>query len=160
MAFIEPINELIKQDSPYTSCYTPRVVYPNELVAGGGNVEVRLLLIDEERIWHPDVFDKLRANAERLDAGPGSECESGVSPKLPEVEIQRKVLYLITSRKRDRENSLTLVCDLVIIFPLSLSLYLPQAKEEVNSDVTRESEKEVYRMKRVHSKEGMNSDER
>lgn len=64
----------------------------NELVAGGGDVKVRLLLVDEEGVGHPDVLDELRADAQRLDARPRLEREPRVRPELPEVEIQREVL--------------------------------------------------------------------
>lgn len=64
----------------------------NELVAGGGDVKVRLLLVDEEGVGHPDVLDELRADAQRLDAHPRLEREPRVRPELPEVEIQREVL--------------------------------------------------------------------
>jgi hypothetical protein len=35
------------------------MVYPDELVAGGRYMEVRLFLVDEERVGHPNVFDEL-----------------------------------------------------------------------------------------------------
>lgn len=44
------------------------MVYTNELVAGGGNVKVRLLLIYEESIRYPNIFNEFRAHAERLNA--------------------------------------------------------------------------------------------
>ena len=34
------------------------MVDPNELITGGGDVEVGLLFVHKERIWHPDVLDK------------------------------------------------------------------------------------------------------
>lgn len=64
----------------------------NELVAGGSDVKVRLLLVDEERIGHPDVLDELRPDAQRLDARPFLEREPRIRPELPEVKIQREVL--------------------------------------------------------------------
>lgn len=64
----------------------------NELVAGGSDVKVRLLLVDEERVGHPDVLDELRADAQRLDVLPLLEREPRVRPELPEVKVQREVL--------------------------------------------------------------------
>ena len=49
--------------SPYTSCYAACVLNAKELITGGGDVKIRLLLVDEECVWHPNVFDKLRAHA-------------------------------------------------------------------------------------------------
>lgn len=43
------------------------MVNPDELVAGGSDVEVRLLLVYEERVWHPNVFYKLRPDGQRFD---------------------------------------------------------------------------------------------
>ena len=68
------------------------MVYANELVAGGSYVEVRLLLVDEERVRHPDVLDEFRADAQYLDARPLLESQPRVRPELPEVKIQREVL--------------------------------------------------------------------
>lgn len=44
------------------------MVDANELVAGGSDVKVRLLLVDEEGVGYPDVLDEFGADAERLDA--------------------------------------------------------------------------------------------
>lgn len=68
------------------------MVDANELVAGGSDVKVRLLLVDEEGVGHPDILDELGADAERLDARALFERESRVRPELPEVKIQREVL--------------------------------------------------------------------
>lgn len=54
--------------SPYATRDAPRMVDANELVAGGSDVKVRLLLVDEEGVGYPDVLDEFRADAERLDA--------------------------------------------------------------------------------------------
>jgi hypothetical protein len=67
-------------------------MYANELVARGGDVEVRLLLVDEERVRHPNVLDELRADAEYLDAALLLECQPWIRPELPKVKIQREVL--------------------------------------------------------------------
>lgn len=79
-------------NSPYTTRDAPRVMNTNELVAGGSNVKVRLLLVDEEGVGHPDVLDELRADAQRLDVLLFGEREPWVRPELPEVKIQREVL--------------------------------------------------------------------
>lgn len=68
------------------------MVNANELVAGGSDVKVRLLLVDEEGVGHPNVLDEFGADAERLDARSRLERESRVRPELSEVKIQRKVL--------------------------------------------------------------------
>lgn len=64
----------------------------NELVWCGCNVEVRLFLIDEERVRDPDVLDKFGAHGERLDAEPLAEREPRIRPELSKVKIQREVL--------------------------------------------------------------------
>lgn len=64
----------------------------NELVAGGSDVKVRLLLVDEEGVGYPNILDEFRADAERLDARPLLEPKSRVRPELSEVKIQREVL--------------------------------------------------------------------
>lgn len=64
----------------------------NELVAGGSDVKVRLLLVDEECVGYPNVLDEFRADAERLDARSFLERQPRVRPELPEVKIQREVL--------------------------------------------------------------------
>ena len=64
----------------------------NELVAGGSNMKVRLLLVDEERVGYPDVLDELGADAQRLDPRTFLEREPWIRPELPEVKIQREVL--------------------------------------------------------------------
>lgn len=66
-----------------------------ELVAGGCDVKVRLLLINEECVGHPDVLDKLRANAERLDALLRLVGKSRIRPELSKVKIQREVLFFV-----------------------------------------------------------------
>lgn len=68
------------------------MVNTDELIAGGGDVEVRLFLIDEEGVRHPDILDKLGPDAQRLDARPFSEGEPRVGPELSEVEVKSEVL--------------------------------------------------------------------
>jgi len=68
------------------------VVNANELVAGGSDVKVRLLLVDEESVGHPNVLDEFRADAERLDARSLLKRESRIRPELSKVKIQREVL--------------------------------------------------------------------
>lgn len=64
----------------------------NELVAGGSDVKVWLLLVDKEGVGYPNVLDEFRADAERLDARSLLERESWIRPELSEVKIQREVL--------------------------------------------------------------------
>jgi hypothetical protein len=47
---------------PYASRDATGVVDANELVACCSDMEVGLLFIDEEGIWHPDVLDELGSN--------------------------------------------------------------------------------------------------
>lgn len=48
-----------QKNSPNTPRDGARMVYSDELVAGGCNVKVGLFLIDEERVRHPYVLDEL-----------------------------------------------------------------------------------------------------
>lgn len=75
------------------------MVYPNELIASGGDVEVRLFLVDEERVRHPDVLDELRADAQRFDPRAFPERQPRVRPELTEVEIQCEVLSTLSEGK-------------------------------------------------------------
>ena len=68
------------------------MVNANELVAGGSDVKVRLLLVDEEGVGYPNVLDEFRTDAERLDARSRLEREPWIRPELSEVKIQREVL--------------------------------------------------------------------
>lgn len=77
---------------PNTPSDAARVVDPDEFVAGGRYVEVRLFLVHEERVRHPDVLDELRTHRQRLDPRPFGERQPGIRPKLSEVKVQRKVL--------------------------------------------------------------------
>lgn len=77
---------------PYATRDASRVMNTNELVAGGSDVKVRLLLVDEEGVGYPNILDEFRADAERLDARPLLEPESRVRPELSEVKVQREVL--------------------------------------------------------------------
>lgn len=78
---------------PHAASDGAAVVYANELVTGGGHVKIRLLLIDEERVRHPDVPDKLWADAQRFDARGFLERQPWIRPKLSEVKIQSEVLF-------------------------------------------------------------------
>lgn len=78
--------------SPYATRNASRVVDANELVAGGSDVKVRLLLVDEEGVGNPNVLDEFGTDAERLDARALLERESWVRPELSEVKIQREIL--------------------------------------------------------------------
>lgn len=78
--------------SPYATRDASRMMNANELVAGGSDVKVRLLLVDEEGVGHPNILDEFGADAERLDACSLLERESRVRPELSEVKIQREVL--------------------------------------------------------------------
>lgn len=55
------------EDSPYASRDVTRMVHANELVAGGSDVKVRLLLVHEEGVRYPDILDELGTDAQRLD---------------------------------------------------------------------------------------------
>lgn len=60
VAYALPCRGSVWETAPYLpngSRDRPRMMNSNELVTGGGDVEVRLLLIHEECIWHPDVLD-------------------------------------------------------------------------------------------------------
>lgn len=69
------------------------MVDANELVAGGGDVKIRLLFINEKRVRDPYVLNELRADGERFDAGTFLVSEPRVRPELSEVEVQCKVLW-------------------------------------------------------------------
>lgn len=73
-------------------------MYADELVAGGSRVEVRLFLVHEERIRHPDVADEFGANRQGLDACSFLICKARIRPKLSEVKIQGEVLREQTLR--------------------------------------------------------------
>lgn len=68
------------------------MVNANELVAGGSDVKIRLLLVDEKGVGYPNVLDEFRTDAERFDARSRLEPESWIRPELSEVKIQREVL--------------------------------------------------------------------
>lgn len=78
--------------SPYATRDASRVVNANELVAGGSDVKIRLLLVDEKGVGYPNVLDEFRTDAERFDARSRLEPESWIRPELSEVKIQREVL--------------------------------------------------------------------
>lgn len=71
----------------------------NELVAGGGDMEIRLLLVDEKCVRDPDVLDELGSHAQRLHALALLEGQSRVRPKLSEVKVQRKVLHCVPPKQ-------------------------------------------------------------
>lgn len=68
------------------------MVNANELVAGGSDVKIRLLLVDEKGVGYPNVLDEFRTDAERFDARSRLEPKSWIRPELSEVKIQREVL--------------------------------------------------------------------
>lgn len=68
------------------------MVNANELVAGGSDVKIRLLLVDEKGVGYPNVLDEFRTDAERFDARSRLESQSWIRPELSEVKIQREVL--------------------------------------------------------------------
>jgi len=68
------------------------MVYPDEFVAGGRYVEVRLFLVDEERVGHPNVFYELRSHGQCFNARSFGERQPGIGPELSEVKVQREVL--------------------------------------------------------------------
>lgn len=78
--------------SPYASGDATGMMDANELVAGGCYMKVRLLLVDEEGVRHPDILDEFRADAKSLDSLPLFESEPRIRPELPEVKVQREVL--------------------------------------------------------------------
>ena len=92
------------------------MVYPNELIACGGDVEVRLFLVDEERVGHPNILDELRPDGQRFNAGPLPKRQPRIRPELTEVKIQREVLFcyflcvcgkgwkFLRGRKRERNR--------------------------------------------------------
>lgn len=80
------------------------MVYPDEFVAGGRYVEVRLFLIDEERVGHPNVLDELRSHGQCLDARPFGERQPGIGPELSEVEIEREVLHMRRGKKNNKND--------------------------------------------------------
>ena len=64
----------------------------NKFIASCGDVKVGLFLIDEKGVRDPDILDELRTHGEGLYTLPLVEGKSWISPKLPEVKIQCKVL--------------------------------------------------------------------
>lgn len=76
----------------------------NEFIGSCGNVEVRLFLIHEERVWDPDVFDELRSDGEGLHSGFLLEGQSGVGPELTKVEVQGEVLLKMKNMISDRRK--------------------------------------------------------
>lgn len=83
----------MKKYLPHTPGNAARVVYPDELVICGNCMKVRGFFVYEERIRHPNVFDKFGADGQLLDTRLFLECESRVGPELTEVKIKREVLF-------------------------------------------------------------------
>ena len=88
--------------SPYAPCDTAGVVNADELVACGRDVEIGLLLVDEERVRHPDVLNELGSHGQGLDARTLSKSKSRIRPELTEVEIQGEVLRVKEEQIRGR----------------------------------------------------------
>ena len=63
-----------------------------ELVLGGGLVEVGSLLVDKEGVRNPDQLDVVGAHHKLLKTIPLLKGEARVRPELPEVHVQGKVL--------------------------------------------------------------------
>ena len=85
---------------PYAPSDAASVMYANELVAGRSHVKVWLFLVDEKRVRHPNVFDKLRADLKNLNARSFFERQSRICPELPEVKIQREVLRSLVKKEK------------------------------------------------------------
>ena len=63
-----------------------------ELVLGGGLVEVGSLLVDKEGVRNPDQLDVVGAHHKLLKTIPLLKGEARVRPELPEVHVQGEVL--------------------------------------------------------------------
>jgi len=87
-----PDNSKCSLILPNTARYAAGMVYPYEFVAGGGYVKIRLFLVDEERVGHPNVLDELRTHGQRFHSRPFLERQPGIGPELSEVKVQREVL--------------------------------------------------------------------
>lgn len=85
-----------KWNLPNTACYWSRMVYPNEFIECGGDVEGRLFLIYEECVGYPYVLNKFRADWQRLYAWPLPKSQARVRPELSKVKVQGEVLTKIT----------------------------------------------------------------
>lgn len=59
---ISHLCQQIMENRPNTSSNWAWIMDAYEFIAGGGDVEVRLFFVDEERIWYPYVLYELRAN--------------------------------------------------------------------------------------------------
>ena len=68
---------------------------PQELVLRGGLVEQSDLLVDEERVRHPDELDVLRAHHQLLQVRLFIKGQAGVHPELPEVHVEGEVHELL-----------------------------------------------------------------
>lgn len=83
------IGLLLLPDAPR---YVSRVVYSYKFVVGGRLMEIRLLLVWEERVGYPNVFDKFRFHGQRFYTQIFRKRQTRIVPILSEVEIQREVL--------------------------------------------------------------------
>lgn len=67
-------------------------MYTNEFVTRRGDVKIRLLLIDEERIGYPNVSYELWSNGESFNTWAFLVGEPRVGPKLSKIKVQCKIL--------------------------------------------------------------------
>lgn len=77
---------------PNAACDRSGMVYSNELIGSGGYVEVRLLFVYKESIWHPNVLDEFRAYRQGFNPFLFVESQPGIRPELAKVKIQGEVL--------------------------------------------------------------------
>lgn len=68
------------------------MVYSNELIGSGGNVEVWLLFIYKKCVRYPDVFDEFWTHGKGFHPLLLVEGQPWVRPELPKVEVQGKIL--------------------------------------------------------------------
>lgn len=81
-----------KNRVPNTSCDRSRMVNTDKFVARSGDMEIRLLLVNEESVRHPYIPNKFRSNRKSFNAISFFICESRIRPKLSKVEIQCEIL--------------------------------------------------------------------
>lgn len=55
---------------PNTTGYGPGMVYSNKLIRSGGDVEVWLLLIHKECVWHPYILYELWPHRQGFNPRP------------------------------------------------------------------------------------------
>ena len=80
--------------SPNTPQDFTSVQDSQELVLGGGLVEVGSLLVDKERVRNPDEVDVFSTHDKFLKAWSALERQAGICPELSEVHVHREVLWL------------------------------------------------------------------